>query len=106
MARPLRTFLAIVFALTASAAAASYHTFQIDEIFSNADGTVQYLVLHEAAGLNGQHMLKGHVLASTAGGATTNLVFPKDLPGGSCGYYGCSLARTAVSHVLIATAGF
>ena len=51
MARLLHTFIAIGFALAASVADASYHTFQIDEIFTNADGTVQYIVLHEAAGL-------------------------------------------------------
>ena len=40
----------LVLALFASAASASYHTFVVDELYSSADGNVQYVVLREAEG--------------------------------------------------------
>src|SRR5664279_5135006 len=106
MTHLLRTILIAGLALLALPASASYHTFQIDEIYSNADGTVQYVVLHESMGMNGQNLLGGHALLSTGAGSMATYVFPFDLPGGSCGYYGCTTAPTARSHVLIATRGF
>ena len=92
--------------LAAPAAWATFHTYQIDEIFSNADGTVQYVVLHEAAGANGQNFLAGHTLTSTSGGVTQTYVFPSDLPGGTQGFYGGMEAPTAFTRVLIASQGF
>src|SRR6516162_9549072 len=51
------------FLLAALSARATFHTYQIQEVFSNADGTVQYVVLHEAIGANGQNLLgQGHAL--------------------------------------------
>src|SRR5215468_7343864 len=44
---------ALMFA--ASAASAAFHLFQIEQIFSNADGTVQFVVLHEFTGSNGEN---------------------------------------------------
>ena len=102
----LRTVLIAGVALLALPASATYHTYQIDEIYSNADGTIQYVVLHEAAGMNGQNLLGGHGLLSTSAGATATYVFPGNLPGGSCSYYECTPAATAGSHVLIATHSF
>jgi hypothetical protein len=37
---------------------------------------------------------------------TNTYFFDRDLPGGSCDYYGCVLAPTANRRVLIATQGF
>ena len=102
----LRTILLAGLAVFALPTAATYHTYQIEELFSNADGTVQYVVLHESLGMNGQNLLGGHALLSTGAGGTSTYTFPFDLPGGSCGYYGCTMAQTARSHVLIATRGF
>ena len=85
---------------------AEFHTFQIDQIFSNADGTVQFVVLHEAAGMNGEGFLGGHTLTSTSGGAMNTFVFPSNLPGGTCDAYGCGSSPTANARVLIATQGF
>ncbi|HUH91956.1 MAG TPA: hypothetical protein VL742_02275 [Casimicrobiaceae bacterium] len=93
-------------ALAAPAAWATFHTYQIDEMFSNADGTVQYVVLHEAAGANGQNFLAGHTLTSTSGGATQTYVFPTNLPGDVNDGYGIMEAPTAFTRVLIATQGF
>jgi hypothetical protein len=97
---------AVVLAIAASAADASFHTLQIEQIFSNANGTIQFIVLHESQGMDGENMLGGHTLTATQGMTTNTYVFDKDLPGGSCDYYGCTLAPTANRRVLIATQGF
>jgi hypothetical protein len=98
--------LAGTLALAATTAWASYHTFQIDEIFTNADGTIQYVVLHEAFGMDGQNMLLGHTLTATQGTTTKTYNFQNDLPGGSCSYYGCTPSPTAHQRVLIASQSF
>jgi hypothetical protein len=87
-------------------AGATFHTYQIDQIYSNADGTIQFVVLHEAAGLNGQNFLSGHTLSSTQAGTTQTYTFMKDLPGGSMDGYGGMPSPTAFTRVLIATQGF
>jgi hypothetical protein len=92
--------------LGASAARAEYHTFQIEELFSNADGTIQYVVLHEAFGMNGENLWVGHALASGNGTSSNTFTFPNNLPGGPCGYYGCTQSQTANARVLVATQGF
>jgi len=98
------TIAATLFALPACA---SYHTYVIDELYSNADGTVQYVVLHEAFGMNGQNMLAGHTLTATHAGQTKTYSFVRDLPGDDmCGYYSCMPSPTAGTRVLIATDGF
>ncbi len=48
-----RFILAVAMAAVATAASASFHTFAIEQVYSNADGTVQYVVLHETQGSNG-----------------------------------------------------
>jgi len=109
MDKTLRQILAsgllLALVLMAPQAAATFHTFQIDEIYTNVDGTVQYVVLHEAAGMNGQNFLSGHTFTATAGGMTQTYTFPVDLPGGMEGYYYMA-SPTANRRVLIATQGF
>ena len=109
MIHRLRRLFAIALALAFSAAApiasGSFHTFQIEQMFSNADGTVQFVVLHEAAGFNGQNFLAGHTFTSTQGGTTQTYTFMTNLPGGTGGPYGMP-SPTAHAHVLIATQGF
>ena len=106
MKQRMRAALAAAAALAASSALASYHTFRIDEIFSNADGTIQYVVLHESVGADGENALMGHTLTAVQGATTREFTFPVDLPGGSCDYYMCTPAPTANRYVLIATEGF
>jgi len=97
----------VAFALVATPARAEFHTFQMEELYSNADGSVQYVVLHESQGMDGENFLQGQVLTSTHAGVTKTYVFPTNLPGGSCSmYYGCSPSPTANRRVLIASAGF
>ncbi len=86
----------LLLALCAGRAVAAEPTFALDEIYSTADGTVQYAVLRETQGANGQNLLGGQVLTSTIGGSTKRFTFPNDLPS----------AATAGKHVLIASQGF
>ena len=92
----LRWLFAAALICTAALAHATYHTLQIDEVYSNADGTVQYVVLREAAGADGQQLLRGHSFSSTHAGVTKTYTFPNDLPS----------AATASKRVLIASEGF
>ena len=48
-----------VAAFAAGGALAADPSFQISEVFSNADGTVQFVQLREGSGLNGQNALAG-----------------------------------------------
>ncbi|HTR77899.1 MAG TPA: hypothetical protein VMH39_07300, partial [Gemmatimonadaceae bacterium] len=97
MRRAILSLAAGLMMLTATAASATFHTYQIQQIFSNADGSVQFMVLHEAVGFNGQEFLTGHTLTSQqSGGMAKQIVFPNDLGSNN----------TAGTFVLIATQGF
>ncbi|HZQ62925.1 MAG TPA: sialidase family protein [Casimicrobiaceae bacterium] len=80
----------------ASPARASFETYIVDELYSNADGTVQYLLLRENQGLNQQDVLLAQTLAATHAGVTQTYVFDHNLPS----------KLTANKHVLVASAGF
>jgi Ca2+-binding RTX toxin-like protein len=73
----------------------SFHLYDIDEVFSNADGTVQYIELSVGAD-NLESFWAGHQITVTSGGQTHTFTFPTDLPS----------QQTANTHVLIATQGF
>jgi hypothetical protein len=106
MGYAFRAFLACALIQVAAVAEATFHTYRIDEMYSNADGTVQYVVLHESLGMNGQNQQAGHLLTSTHAGVMKSYTFTGNLPGGTCGYYGCSSSPTANTRVLIGTEGF
>jgi len=104
---------AVAASLLAASASATFHTFKIEEVFSNGDGTVQFVVLREVQGLNNQNLLRGQTLTATRGTVSAQYVFPADLPGDTemsdegYGYgYGMGGSPTARSRVLIATPGF
>ena len=92
----LRRIACIVAAAVAIPAGASFHLFGIVQLYSNADGTIQFVELREMTGSNGEQFLAGHRLTSTQGGTTQTLVFPNNLPSNN----------TANRSVLIATQGF
>ena len=96
MKNTLRWACGALFALVATAAAASFHTFAIQQLYSNADGSIQFIVLKEVAGENGQEFLTGHAITSTQGGTLRTLAFTHDLAGNN----------TANRSFVIATAGF
>ena len=73
----------------------SFHLYVISEVYSNADGSVQYIELSTSAA--GQHVLGGHAITGTQQGALTHsFTFPGNLPS----------SATANTTVLIATQGF
>jgi hypothetical protein len=96
MARIVSRTLGCVVFWMAFSAHASFHTFQINEIYSNADGNIQFIELREAAGASGQDFLAGHSLTSSSGGNRKTFVFPNNLPS----------SATAGKSVLIGTQGF
>lgn len=83
----------------ANDAMADFHTYKIDQVYSDAGGTVQFVVLHEALGEDGQQFWKGHAFTtqSHTGGALTNYVFAENIS---------SSFVTSGTYALIASAGF
>ena len=96
MHRGLRLCISLFALLAASFASAEFHLFRIEQLYSNADGTVQFVVMHEASGTNGEHVWRFHSISSTHAGATKVFTFPSNLPS----------TNTAGRRVLIATEGF
>ncbi len=93
--RALRGLLMAALLLVAPWAMATFHTFRIQQLYSNADGSVQFIVLHEASNLNGQGEFDGQSLSVTQGGVRKVLEFNRDIG-----------AATAGRSVLIATTGY
>jgi hypothetical protein len=100
--------IAAALLLAAATGRAEYHTFQIEQIFSNADGTVQFVVMHEMFGQDGENLWMGNPLVSGQGMSSQTFTFNKNLPGGTPSYgYGMGTpSPTAHKRVLIGTAGF
>ena len=90
-----RGMTTIALVLWTAVAWAATPTFQIEAIYSNADGAVQYVVLHETSGLNGQQSFAGGTLRITHAGVTKTFTFTSDLPS----------SATADRRVLLASQG-
>ena len=74
-------FLSMLWGAAACIAAeAAPPTFKIDSLYSNLDGSVQFIRLTETEGLNGQNRLKGLKLTSTRNGVTKEYTFVNDIP--------------------------
>jgi hypothetical protein len=89
------------------AANATYHLNQITQLYSNADGTVQFIELKAYS--SGQQYLAGHTVISSQGATSRSFAFPSDLPGDtgetmSDPYYGGM--STTYKSFLIGTQGF
>ena len=98
--RKIFTLLAF-FITTTSTAQASFHKWEITELFSNADGSIQFIELFTPD--DDQQLLNtdpdvAQLSSTSTDGSSTNLMasFPNDLPS----------ALTANKSFLIATAGF
>ena len=87
--------LLVLLVFAASAAGAGFESWKIDEIYSNADGTRQFVVLKEMQGANGMNRLAGRSLMATHAGVAKAYTFGLDLPD----------TVTANKRVLIATQG-
>ena len=93
----LRLFLIAVAIAASMPARAAFHLFRIDQVYSNADGSVQYVVMRESTGSNGENFWFGNQLRTVNGvGTVKSFSFPANLPSSS----------TASRSVLIATPGF
>ena len=97
MKHRLLQLAALAAALCALDAQAAFHRFMIDQVFSNADGTVQYVVLRETNNSNSQNAWSGRSFSTTdAAGTMKQITFGANLPS----------TNTAGQSVLIATPGF
>ncbi len=65
--------IATTLLLATQAAFANFHLFQVEQLFSNADGTVQFIVMHEFAGMNGENLWAGNKLTSTHAGVVQDV---------------------------------
>ncbi len=106
----MRIFTAILFAAIAIPANATFHLWYINEVYSNPDGSIQYIELKAAA--SGQQFVAGHTIRSISGSQTNSYTLPSNLPGDSAegsmsdpyGYgYGMDMVYKTF---LIATQGF
>lgn len=79
LARFLRLLILVAATLVATTASASFHLWVITEVYSNASGAVQYVVLQTSAG--GQEFLAGHPLTASQGGNSRSFTFASNLPG-------------------------
>lgn len=77
----LRILAAAALAIATLPAQATFHLYGIDQIYSNADGSVQFMSFLGFA--DGQDKLAGHTLTATHGGTTKSFIFPANLPSGS-----------------------
>jgi len=85
--------LAMVALMMGAEAHATFHLWRMAEIFSNADGSVQFLELTVQA--DGEGLITGHALTSTVGDNRRTFVFKTDLE-----------FRTGGKTMLVATEGF
>lgn len=91
----MRTLLAVVLAIVVTETThAGSHLWVISEVFSNFDGTIQFVEMHESAGAANEVAIGSKWISSSSNG--TQFVFPSNLPAGS----------TANQYLLIATAAF
>jgi len=49
-----RWLVGLAFILWASLAQAAFHLFRLDQFYTNADGSVQFVVIREGTGSNGE----------------------------------------------------
>jgi hypothetical protein len=84
---------AALLALASIPAAAAFHLWKMTELYSNADGSVQFLELSSPS--DGEGFIQGHTLKSIAGGVTRTYTFATNLP-----------FLTRAKRMLIATEGF
>lgn len=72
----------------------SFHLFHINEVYSNADGSLQFIEF--VGDSNGENLWAGHTLTSSNGMNANNFTFPTNLPSG----------LTGGKSVLVATQSF
>src|SRR3954468_1470346 len=90
----LATFVAACIALgtTTRSAEAAFHLWQVKEVFSNADGSVQFVEMSDS--FSGEIFTSGFTLTANSDGNIKTFMFPSNLSGNTPG------------SLLIATTGF
>jgi hypothetical protein len=95
--RPLGRLTSLVLLCLFSAptlpARAAFHLWQVKEIFSNSDGSVQFIEMHD--NFTGENSLGGFNLTANSDGAIKTFTFPASVAG-----------ETANHDLLIASTGF
>jgi len=81
--------------LAAPPAQAGAHLWRIHEVFSSADGSVQFIEMQECCGADNEIFLGGKTILSETTG--NEFIFPANLPCNNC---------TANAHLLLATEAF
>ena len=81
--RPAPAALLLAAALACGHAWASFHLFSMSELYSNADGSVQFLEITALA--PGQQFVAGHSLRVQQGSSMHSFTFPGALPGDTSG---------------------
>ena len=87
----IRWLCAIALLVSAGTARATFHLWQLNEIYSNADGTVQFIELY--TGASGQQFIGGQTITSSGSASfgytppTNSYTFPSDLPGDTTGRF-------------------
>jgi hypothetical protein len=96
LGRPMLAAAAIV-ALAPTVAQANFHLWQVKEVFSNHDGSVQFIELFNS--FSNEQFISGHAVRANSDGAIKNYPFTGNLtvPAGG---------TTAGKHMLLATPGF
>jgi len=80
--KPLNSISIVIISLfTFANANASFHLFDISEVYSNTDGTVQYIELFSSS--SGQQFINNHSISSNA----NNFLFTSNLPSDSAGKF-------------------
>lgn len=89
--------LLVLFIIGTPVSHATFHSWEINELYSNAEGSIQFIELFERKGDDDSHQLfsENAILTSTDGVTTNTMIFPNDLTEG-----------TADKFFLIATAAF
>jgi hypothetical protein len=91
--RPLRAAWLAAAVLWAAPAQAAFHLWHVKEVYSNADGSIQYVELFTTFSAEG--FVTGHTLEATSDGVVRSFTVDRNLAG-----------STADKHLLFATPGF
>lgn len=99
-----------IFLGLSGAAQATFHMWQVTQLFSSLDGTVQFIELRALA--PGQQFISGHTITASQGSTVHTFTFSSNLPGDSAtttttgGVYGGEVTVTEYKTFLIGTQGF
>src|SRR5262245_60607245 len=74
--------------------AMSFHLYRINEIYSNSDGSIQFIEL-VVGNEPSENFWQGHTISASGNGVTNQFTFPNNLP-----------SPTNNTSVLVATPGF